>query len=191
MALEAAAIGGILSLFGGSQSNSANREIAREQMAFQREMSNTSHQREVKDLRAAGLNPVLSAKLGGASTPPGAGAQMQDIVTPAVSTAIHAGRAKTEVEMMQQTLRNLEATEKNIASDTVVKKTQAALNEIGAEAGKYSAKAANYNQQLLRTQIPEALTHEEFSSDKWGKGLNVLKRITNSLSGGFLNRIGK
>lgn len=51
--------------------NSRQAQINRE---WQEKMSNTAHQREVSDLIAAGLNPVLSASYGGSSTPSGSSA---------------------------------------------------------------------------------------------------------------------
>lgn len=70
-------LGGTTSYRGQKKAIKAAQQMAREQMAFQERMSNTAHQREVKDLLAAGLNPVLSAN-GGASTPSGASAILGD-----------------------------------------------------------------------------------------------------------------
>lgn len=80
---------------------------AKKQMDFQAQQSATAHQREVEDLRAAGLNPILSGTGGvGASTPAGAMANV-DIVSSAKMGAL-----------VEQELKNLKETQKNIEADT-------------------------------------------------------------------------
>lgn len=74
--IGAAVVGGVFGMSGQRSANKANLQIARDQMAFQERMSNTAHQREVEDLRKAGLNPLLSAGGSGASTPSGASVTM-------------------------------------------------------------------------------------------------------------------
>jgi hypothetical protein len=85
---------GISSALGGTSANQQRDYQARRQMAFQEDMSNTSYQRAMADMKAAGLNPMLASKVGGASTPSGAMAQMADVITPAVMAGTSAYSAK-------------------------------------------------------------------------------------------------
>jgi len=82
-------VGGAISLLGGERRNSAQSDAAARQIKFQEEMSNSAIQRRVKDMRLAGINPILAAN-NAASTPPGAMPQIQDTLTPAVNSAVTA-----------------------------------------------------------------------------------------------------
>lgn len=108
----AAMIAGGATIAGGAMANRASAKQAAGQMAFQDQLSRTAHQREVEDLRAAGLNPILSGTGGrGASTPPGAQAPQRNIMEGAAQTALSVVRQKQELKNMRATKSAIEAQE--------------------------------------------------------------------------------
>ncbi len=86
-ALIAAGVLGGISAYGQERTNAQNAQLAREQMQFQSDMSGTSYQRAVADMQAAGLNPMLAYSQGGASTPGGQTAVMQNALGAGTTSA--------------------------------------------------------------------------------------------------------
>lgn len=107
MAIGAAIATGVGSLLGTVLQNQASKKEARKNREFQERMSSTAHQREVADLRAAGLNPILSAMGGsGASTPGGAMANIESMTKDATNSALSALKAKEELNLIRKTAQN-------------------------------------------------------------------------------------
>lgn len=94
------AIGAGASLIGQERANRMNLRIAREQMRFQERMSGTAWQRAVEDMKLAGINPMLAFQQGGASSPGGQTARMEDVIGPAVSSAMHVMRMRKELKLL-------------------------------------------------------------------------------------------
>jgi len=181
----AGTIGGT-ALLGGADlagtylTNEANAKQAELNRKFQERMSNTAHQRQVKDLRAAGLNPILSAKYGGSSTPGGAQATMQNLTANAVNSA-------KQVTRLGQELRNMKAQERHTGAQTIQAQAQAdsavaTAGEARARTRIHSAKAvAEENKAIIETEKRKAL---EAFVGATSPGENAAKGIQNTVEQG-------
>lgn len=137
-----------VSLLGGWSANQTTAASADRQMRFQERMSNTAHQREIADLRAAGLNPILSAKYGGSSTPNGAMFNAMDIGTPSVNSALAHKRNVAEVEKMAA---DVGLTKEQTQTQPEIRELTRQQSEMAAASAKaQAALEKQYNEQTKR-----------------------------------------
>ena len=127
-AIGGALLGGNLGQSGARQQMRFNAEQARLNREFQERMSSTAHQRQVADLRKAGLNPILSASQGGAQTPSGGQASTS------LNPLEHAAHSAANLALMTAQAKKLRAeankVEQNARIDKPKEQVQGTVGDV-------------------------------------------------------------
>lgn len=195
---------GVFGLVGANMQQRASQGMASDMMNFQERMSSTAHQREVKDLRDAGLNPVLSALGNGSSTPTGAMGEATNQGEP-LGQGIASGVATANaMKAMAKDFEAKDATIANQKADTTNKGAQTAgiLNQNASTAKDIEAKeiANKINRETAPALIKKLKAEGKYAEAAQVMGIvsagastakDVTEIGTNLLGGGVIKNAVK
>lgn len=207
-------VAGAFDIFGQSSANQANASLGAGQMAFQERLSNTAHQREVADLRKAGLNPILSGTGGaGSSTPSGSLPRMESVTKGVASSAKEWATLKASLDNIKEDTKlkhyQSEAADANASSlshsvSKIIEDTQRQrleneyletrlpfLNEEAywnAKSAKENFKFIRSNAEIVRSNIQGSHLSEDIYKGKAGEFMKYLQLLFGSGSAGSMIR---
>lgn len=158
--LAAAGIASAGSIYNNRQQRKLQESVNSEAI----DLANTAHQREVADLRAAGLNPILSATGSGAATPSLGTAQLDNVVDS------FGGNARGIGDMLSKR-RQLE----NLSVATQIRKTDADADASIATASNLKAQNENLHEQNENLKAErENIKADTLLKQKQGKSRTIV-----------------
>lgn len=186
-----------------------NAQEAAKSRSWQEYMSNTAHQREIRDLKAAGLNPVLSAMGGNGAA----------VTSGATASGVTSAGAKGEVDTsanaaLVQVLGSILSAQTQLQTANVNARTQEAVADkytameklvaqIGADASKYGAQLgyagskynANMHYALGKYQTDKGFENQVFLEQNYPSNYvqavnSILKALGLDVTGGSTSNEG-
>lgn len=184
----ASLISGLIGADSQRDTNRTNVNLGREQMAFQKEMSNTSYQRAVGDMKAAGLNPMLAYSQGGASAPMGSMPQVQNAVTAGMSSAQQSMATMAGITQMMQTQAGtdkLKAEAEKVRSETMEKDLNSArawseLEKLHQDTRKSWAEGGKAEVDAQTAEVLKKMRELELARDSTTFSADVARRKAES-----------
>ncbi|AXL15405.1 DNA pilot protein [Microviridae sp.] len=174
------------SIYGNYDANKRGASSVRDQIAFQERMSNTSYQRGMADMKAAGLNPILAYKQGGASTPQGA-AFRPTSVTSGVTQAYSAANT-AKLQKQQAALSEAQQEKVRTETNTLIPKMVEKLRQEGllAQARITVAEA----EQKLKATSAAILELDQKSLEKMGLSMAQMQyKPSNQIGSMLINEL--
>lgn len=170
-----------------AEANRFSAEQTKNQMDFQERMRETQYQTSVKDLMAAGLNPMLAYTQGGAGTPSGASAvgqqaQIQDYGS-GISSAFQMG-ANVRADLDKKEAETVESISRTGVNDEQRKLINAQTILAILEAPNVSQKLKNMAQEELLARARTTATNAEEMSKRLDIMIRTLGDVPEAKSKG-------
>lgn len=146
-----------------------NAQEAQKNRDWQEMMSNTAHQREIADLQAAGLNPVLSASGGNGAS----------VTSGATASGVTSSGAKGETDMsansaMAQFYSAMSAAQTSMYNANLSAETNLRIAEMQKEASMYAAQMAAETARYSNPyQVLTSLLDNQIGDGSRGSGLST------------------
>lgn len=154
-------IAGGVNLLGGVVSNIFGASSAQKQQDFQAQEYATRYQTQMKDMQAAGLNPMLSYMQSPGSAPSGTSFTPSNVGSAAVSGFSEGASSARANSMVSPQINNMNA-------DTVLKAASSKAALAQTEQALANARLANTNSALNAAELPVAALKAEAIAGKAG-----------------------